>query len=889
MFVNASLRSKVISITTLIGLSVSAVIGILLYTTTVTPVKEKIESQIINEMTQYINSQIDLKIQGGIIGSSALAIQDYIAEALEVEERDELLSVFAGIRDRYRNQTNYKNIATQVITADGRSLIRSWDLDSYGQNLAGNPIIQRAIKEKKAFGSLALGARGVSVIAISPVLQDDELLGMVTMIQGLASVRKSFTKHKDGNWVLLVDKTYVKERYGSMPVIEKNTSFNERYIVANDRWFPKEVIDFGKQAFQHSEGEQRYIYQHGGKVLIDIPAYDENQNIFGRHLFILDEAVYQAPIDQSIQAAWISLAGILFGIFVLTAIIVIAINRMVIKPLKAVQTSTTQILQSGDFSIRNPVNSKDEVGQTAAAINQLLTQVGQALTEANQTVKAISQGDFKQNMTGEYHGDLDHLKQGINLSTQTISKVMGSLSDVMRALRNGQYDLQIENTTQGLYQDILNDAQIAISETNQTIQQINLVMNDMQQGQFESRINIEARGELDTLKRHVNESMSGLNQAIEDITQVMTAQSQGDMTRQVEGTYQGDLLSLKTAINTSIEKLSSTLAQAKQTSAVVNHEVTSLSQDANNLSQRLQQQAAAVEQTSATMEEMNAAVQNNTDNAKFAAEGVQKVQTESVQAGTVMKRTIDAMGSIQESSHEIAEIVTLIDSIAFQTNLLALNAAVEAARAGEHGRGFAVVAGEVRALAQKSADAAKDIKKLIDSSVDRINQGTQLATESGAVIEQISSSIDDITQMIQEISNASSEQSEGVSQVHNAITNIDQATQENAALVERTSTSSDQMQQQASQLSESLTFFETGTISEIQNTDTVVQKESHSASTKPITLSEESPKPHQESTDQADSKKVSQQPVTKPNAPAKTSSTTANDNMLHNDDEWAEF
>lgn len=293
----------------------------------------------IKEMTSYINGQIDLKIQGGIIGSSAISIQDYISEALEVEERDELLDVFSQIRDRYRNQTNYKNIATQLITADGRSLIKSWDLDSYGQNLASNPLIQKSMQEKKAFGSLALGARGVSVIAISPVIQDKEVLGMVAMIQGLASVRKSFTAHKDGQWVLLVDKRYVKERYGSMPVIEKNISFNDDYILANNRWFEEDVINFAKSAFSPIDGEQRKVYTNNGKVLIDIPAYDEENNVFGRHLFILDEQVYQAPIDTAVTAAWISLAGILFGIFALTLIIIIAVNRMVIIPLQKSPTS----------------------------------------------------------------------------------------------------------------------------------------------------------------------------------------------------------------------------------------------------------------------------------------------------------------------------------------------------------------------------------------------------------------------------------------------------------------------------------------------------------------------------------------------------------------------
>jgi len=809
MFANSSLRAKVLTIATLIGLIISLIIGTIIYTTSVAPVKGQVENKMIEEMTSYIDGQIDLKIQGGIIGSSALSIQDYIADALEIEERDELLETFSNIRDRYRAQTNYKNIATQLITADGRSLIKSWDLNSYGQNLASNPLIQRSMKDKKSFGSLALGARGVSVIAISPVIKEDEMLGMVAMIQGLASVRKSFTKQKNGQWVLLVDKRYVKERYGSMPIIEKNTALDENYILANNRWFEEEVVNFAKTAFAPIDGEQRKVYTHDGKVLIDIPAYDEQQTVFGRHLFILDQQVYQAPIDSAVNSAWISLAGILIGVLLLTIIIVITVNRMVISPLQNVQKVTANILASGDFSIRAEVNSEDEVGQTSKALNELLHKMSEALKEANQTVKAISEGDFSHPITGEYHGELGQLKIGINRSTDNISEVMDELSKVMSAMLNGNYNIQIKNQYSGIYQSMMNNAQQAMNETNQTIQTINQVMSDMQQGQFQSRIEIEAKGELNTLKQSINQSMDALDTAITDITKVMTAQSEGDLTQSITNDYHGDLLTLKKAINLSLEKLSKSVSQAMQSANVVNTEAKSLSKDANSLSSRLQQQAAAIEETSATMEEMNAAVQNNTQNALQATEVVEKVQVESTQAGTVMDKTIEAMSGIQKSSNEIAEIVTLIDSIAFQTNLLALNAAVEAARAGEHGRGFAVVAGEVRELAQKSADAAKDIKHLIDSSVKRIDQGTSLASESGDVIRTITDSINDVTQMIHEITTASAEQAEGVNQVHQSISDIDTATQQNATLVERTSSSADNMDNQAGELSQNMAFFKT--------------------------------------------------------------------------------
>jgi methyl-accepting chemotaxis protein len=186
-----------------------------------------------------------------------------------------------------------------------------------------------------------------------------------------------------------------------------------------------------------------------------------------------------------------------------------------------------------------------------------------------------------------------------------------------------------------------------------------------------------------------------------------------------------------------------------------------------------------------------------------------------------MQETIAAMQSIRVSSSKIADIVTLIDGIAFQTNLLALNAAVEAARAGDHGRGFAVVAGEVRALAQKSASAAKDIKTLIQDSVNRIEVGTNLADKSGAMLQDITAAVANVAGMIDEIAKVSHEQSEGIGQVRAAIAQIDDVTQQNAALVEETTAAAQHLSEQANRLRDSMNFFNLTTHSASQKTQTV--------------------------------------------------------------------
>jgi len=487
------------------------------------------------------------------------------------------------------------------------------------------------------------------------------------------------------------------------------------------------------------------------------------------------------------------------------------VNRMVLKPIHSFQKTTDHILETGDFSARIQISSNDEVGLAGKAINQFLENVSTAIKEANQSIQAVARGDFSQKMTGQYHGDLGALKHGINNSISEISGVVDQLSNVMQSLSDGIYDININSTAKGQYQAILNNAQKTMDETNEVIIEINQVMENMQQGNFNSRVKIQAHGDLLTLKDRINQSMDDLATAIAEIRQTVISQSEGDLTQNISGNYLGELKSLKEAMNLSSQRLQESIALSMSAAETVNQESLNLSNDANNLSSRVQQQAAAIQETSATMEEMNAAVLNNTDNASKTADLFERVNREADQAVQVMEQTIDAMGKIQTSSHEIAEIVTLIDSIAFQTNLLALNAAVEAARAGEHGRGFAVVAGEVRALAQKSADAAKDIKQLIDTSVENIGQGTRLASTTGEAIQGISRSIDKANEMIHSITNASAEQTEGVSQVHQAITDIDAATQENAMLVERTSTAAQKMAEQSSELNRSMSHFKVET------------------------------------------------------------------------------
>jgi methyl-accepting chemotaxis protein len=281
----------------------------------------------------------------------------------------------------------------------------------------------------------------------------------------------------------------------------------------------------------------------------------------------------------------------------------------------------------------------------------------------------------------------------------------------------------------------------------------------------------------------------------------------GDLTSAVHPSGNVETTQLLRAMATMQANLVAIVGNVKRGSDMVANASAEIAQGNNDLSARTEQQASALEQTAASMEELNSTVHQNADNARQANQLAASASTVAVEGGAVVGQVVETMKGINESSRKIGDIISVIDGIAFQTNILALNAAVEAARAGEQGRGFAVVASEVRSLAGRSAEAAKEIKTLINASVERVEEGTALVDKAGVTMTEVVSSIRRVTDIMGEISTASSQQSSGVSQVGEAITQMDQATQQNAALVEEMAAAASSLKSQASELVQAVGVF----------------------------------------------------------------------------------
>ncbi len=342
-----------------------------------------------------------------------------------------------------------------------------------------------------------------------------------------------------------------------------------------------------------------------------------------------------------------------------------------------------------------------------------------------------------------------------------------------------------------------------------TIQKdIGLLIDAAQNGDLTRRMDLTGKQDFFlTLSQGMNQLFDTTSEVFEQVAQVMSGLSDGNLQRNMEGDHAGTFENVQDNVNSTINSLREIVSNIRSSADLITTGSDEISSGNNSLSSRTEQQAASLEETASAMEELTSTVRQNADNAQQANQLADSARQTAQSGGDVVSNAVNAMGEINNASNKIAEIIGVIDDIAFQTNLLALNASVEAARAGDQGRGFAVVATEVRNLAQRSATAAKEIKDLIQDSVDKVSVGATLVNESGEALKNIVTSVVKVGDIVAEIATASQEQATGIDQVNNTISNLDDLTQQNAALAEETSAASVSMNQRAREMASLIGFF----------------------------------------------------------------------------------
>jgi methyl-accepting chemotaxis protein len=386
------------------------------------------------------------------------------------------------------------------------------------------------------------------------------------------------------------------------------------------------------------------------------------------------------------------------------------------------------------------------------------------------------------------------------------------LGDIARSLETLRRNANTPNLHQAMQGEPQNDLKNTGQERDQRYgQEFVHLLEKVSKGNFDDRLRLDGQsGLFADLGRQINELIDNLARVTEDICATTNAIAQGDLTKRITATYEGRFAELKDNANQTAERLAEIVGQIQIATGEVANAASEISSGTEDLSHRTEQAASNLEETAASAEEMSATVKQNARNAQNASELAGGADQSAKTGGDVVGQAVTAMAGIEQSAHKITDIIGVIDEIAFQTNLLALNASVEAARAGEAGKGFAVVAQEVRQLAQRSAQAAADIKIVIQNSNGQVKDGVELVNRAGETLTEIVGSIGKVAGIVNQISSASQEQAIGVQEINSSINSMDEMTQQNSALVEQSSAAARTLNDQAARLAELTDFFNIG-------------------------------------------------------------------------------
>ncbi|TFZ45448.1 methyl-accepting chemotaxis protein [Stenotrophomonas maltophilia] len=567
------------------------------------------------------------------------------------------------------------------------------------------------------------------------------------------------------------------------------------YFAANAKLREAATAGDGVVARQISDDQSRPLRRKAFEDLKALGAYSTS--------------LMQGKIDDANATHRNSMLAIIAAIVLLVVVaatLAVVISRAVVGPLgKAVQA--IQAVARGDLSVTTQSTGKDEAGRMLAATTEM-TAMLRRFSEQTQLMAQMHAGpDISHRIPEDFPGVYGQLAGGINT---VIFEHLDSIRDAIDVLNqyatgNLAPDARRLPGSRAILHESMDAAKASLLAINTQIQQLAsaAAAGDFSQRGDAQRFDHDFRVMIEQLNSMMQVTDGNLGQ----LSQLLQSIAAGDLTARMDGQFHGVFARMRDDANTTVAQLTQIVGQIQASASSITLAAGEIASGNSDLSRRTEQQAANLEETAASMEELTSTVRQNAEHARQANQLAIGAHGVASQGGDVVGQVVTTMSAIEASSKKIAEIISVIDGISFQTNILALNAAVEAARAGEQGRGFAVVASEVRTLAQRSAAAAKEIKGLIDDSVGKVAEGSSLVHQAGSTMGEIVASVQRVTDIMAEISAASQEQSAGIEQVNQTVVQMDETTQQNAALVEEATAAARAMEDQAVQLGEAVARF----------------------------------------------------------------------------------